>query len=145
LYVAPHIEGDGDLKARLAGPRRDQDATWELVEAPDRLDAILEPATTGKFGSLVVDRFSVWLSNRLERTDKSADQALLAEVEAFSERLYRSTTPTVLVTTEIGLGFLPASVPDRRLINTAGMANQILAERAESVVMMVSGVALRLR
>jgi adenosylcobinamide kinase/adenosylcobinamide-phosphate guanylyltransferase len=145
LYVAPHIDGDGDLKARLAGPRRDQDATWELIEAPDRLNAALEPAAGGKYGSLVFDRFSVWLSNRLASTDKSSDQALLAEVEEFSNRLYRSPTPTVVVTTEIGLGFLPASVPDRRLINTAGMANQILAERAESVVMMVSGVALRLR
>jgi adenosyl cobinamide kinase/adenosyl cobinamide phosphate guanylyltransferase len=36
-------------------------------------------------------------------------------------------------------------VPDRRLINIAGIANQILAERAQSVVMMVSGVPLRLR
>ena len=54
-------------------------------------------------------------------------------------------TPVVFVTTEIGLGFLPASVPDRRLIDIAGLANQILAERAQSVVMTVSGVPLRLR
>jgi len=74
-----------------------------------------------------------------------ADYDLVAEVEALSDRLYRSTTPIVLVTTEIGLGFLPASVPDRRLINIAGIANQILAERAQTVVMMVSGVPLRLR
>ena len=145
IYVAPHIEGDGELKTRLEGHRRDQDATWELIEAPEKLDAFLDPEKTAKYGSMVIDRFSVWLSNRLEKTDKAADQALMAEVEAFSERLYRSSTPVVLVTTEIGLGFLPASVPDRRLINTAGLANQILAERAESVVMMVSGVALRLR
>ena len=51
----------------------------------------------------------------------------------------------MVVTTEIGLGFLPANVPDRRLINVAGQANQILSERAEAVVADVSGVALRLR
>jgi len=78
-------------------------------------------------------------------TDKSSDKALLGEIEVLADRLYRSTTPGVLVTTEIGLGFLPANVPDRRLIDVAGMANQILSDRAESVVMMVSGVALRLR
>ena len=66
-------------------------------------------------------------------------------MEELADKLYRSTTPFVVVTTEIGLGFLPSSVPDRRLINIAGIANQILAERAQSVVMMVSGVALRLR
>ena len=78
-------------------------------------------------------------------SETGADYDLIAEVESFADRLYRSTTPIVLVTTEIGLGFLPASVPDRRLINVAGIANQVLAERARSVVMMVSGVPLRLR
>jgi adenosyl cobinamide kinase/adenosyl cobinamide phosphate guanylyltransferase len=34
---------------------------------------------------------------------------------------------------------------DRRLVNIAGLANQILAERAQSVVLMISGVPLRLR
>jgi adenosylcobinamide kinase / adenosylcobinamide-phosphate guanylyltransferase len=70
---------------------------------------------------------------------------LLADVASLADRLYRSPTPVVVVTTEIGLGFLPANVPDRRLINVAGRANQMLAERAGSVVLMVSGVPLRLR
>jgi len=87
----------------------------------------------------------LWLSRRLAASDKSSDGDLLAEVEALADRLYRSPTPAVLVTTEIGLGFLPANVPDRRLINIAGKANQILSDRAESVVLMVSGVPLRLR
>ena len=145
LYVAPHIEGDDELKARLARHRRDQEAAWRLMEAPAKLAATLEPETLAGHGALVIDRFTIWLSNRLTASEATADYDLVAEVEALADRLYRSTTPTVLVTTEIGLGFLPASVPDRRLINIAGIANQILAERAQSVVMMVSGVPLRLR
>jgi len=145
LYVAPHIEGDDELKARLARHRRDQEAAWRLMEAPAKLAAALEAETLAGHGAAVIDRFTIWLSNRLTATEATADYDLVAEVEALADRLYRSTTPTVLVTTEIGLGFLPASVPDRRLINIAGIANQILAERAQSVVMMVSGVPLRLR
>jgi adenosylcobinamide kinase/adenosylcobinamide-phosphate guanylyltransferase len=145
LYVAAHIEGDNELKGRLASHRRDHDTTWKLIEAPDKLAVALEPAVLDGCGAVVLDRMTVWLSKRLETTDKSNDHDLLDEVEALSNRLYRSTTPAVVVTTEIGLGFLPANVPDRRLINVAGQANQILAERAASVVMMVSGVPLRLR
>ena len=145
LYVAAHIEGDDELKARLAGHRRDQDATWRLIEAPDHIETVLEPPALAGHGAVVIDRLTVWLSNRLAKSDRGNDRALLGEIEVLSNRLYRSSTPVVVVTTEIGLGFLPASVPDRRLINVAGMANQILAERAETVVMMVSGVALRLR
>jgi adenosylcobinamide kinase/adenosylcobinamide-phosphate guanylyltransferase len=115
------------------------------MEAPAKLAAALEAETLAGHGAAVIDRFTIWLSNRLTASEATADYDLVAEVEALADRLYRSTTPTVLVTTEIGLGFLPASVPDRRLINIAGIANQILAERAQSVVMMVSGVPLRLR
>jgi adenosylcobinamide kinase / adenosylcobinamide-phosphate guanylyltransferase len=145
LYVAAHIEGDDELKARLANHRRDHDTTWRLIEAPDKMVSALDPTILDGCGAVVIDRLTVWLSKRLGASDQSSDNDLLGEVQALADRIYRSTTPTVLVTTEIGLGFLPANVPDRRLINVAGQANQILSERAESVVLMVSGVPLRLR
>jgi adenosylcobinamide kinase/adenosylcobinamide-phosphate guanylyltransferase len=145
LYVAPHIHGASVLRAPRPPHRRDQEAAWKLVEAPTKLATMLQPETLSGHGAAVLDRFTIWLSNRLGASEAAADYDLIAEVEALSDKLYRSTTPIVVVTTEIGLGFLPASVPDRRLINIAGIANQILAERAQSVVMMVSGVPLRLR
>ena len=145
LYVASAIEGDDELKARLAKHRRDQEATWKLIEAPERLETVLDPASLDGYGSLVIDRFTVWMSNRLARTEKSADRALLDEIARLADRLYRSTTPAVVVTTEVGLGFLPANVPDRRLIDVVGMANQILSDRAKAASLLVSGIALRLR
>jgi len=145
LYVAPHIEGDDELKARLAKHRRDQEATWKFMEAPEHLDAILDPAILAGHGSLIIDRFTVWVANRLSRSEPSADRALLSEIERLADRLYRSATPGVVVTTEVGLGFLPESVTDRRLVDVVGMANQILSDRATAAALLVSGIALRLR
>lgn len=145
LYVAPHIDGDDELKARLARHRRDQEATWKLIESPPKLLTALEPATLAGYGAVVLDRFSLWLTNRVETGGTRAEFELTDEVEELAERLYRSTTPVVLVTTEIGLGSIPGGMSDRRMVNIAGLANQILAERAQSVVLMVSGVPLRLR
>ncbi|HVR00507.1 MAG TPA: bifunctional adenosylcobinamide kinase/adenosylcobinamide-phosphate guanylyltransferase [Polyangia bacterium] len=145
LYVAPAIEGDDELKAWLGKHRRDQEATWKLLEAPEHLEQVLEPAKLDGYGSLLIDRFTVWLANRLARADAGGDRALLAEIERVADRLYRSTTPAVVVTTEVGLGFLPANVPDRRLVEVVGMANQILSERATAATLLVSGIALRLR
>ncbi|MBC8133451.1 MAG: bifunctional adenosylcobinamide kinase/adenosylcobinamide-phosphate guanylyltransferase [Deltaproteobacteria bacterium] len=145
LYVAPEIEGDDDLKARLARHRRDQDAIWRLKDAPEHLEHALDPELVDGHGAMVLDRFSLWLSGRLAAAPGVGDRALLDEVERLANRLYHCSIPVVLVTTEVGLGFLPAHVPDRRLVNVVGIANQILAERAGSVVFMVSGVAQRLR
>jgi adenosylcobinamide kinase/adenosylcobinamide-phosphate guanylyltransferase len=145
LYVAPAIEGDDELKARLAKHRRDQEATWKLIEAPEHLESVLDMATLDGHGSVVFYRFTVWIANRLARAHESADRALLVEIEHLADRLYRSTTPAVVVTTEVGLGFLPVNVPDRRLIDVVGMANQILSDRAKAASLLVSGIALRLR
>jgi adenosyl cobinamide kinase/adenosyl cobinamide phosphate guanylyltransferase len=145
LWVAPAIEGDDELKSRLANHRRDHEATWKLLEAPEHLEAVLEPDALTGAGSLVLDRFTVWVANRLARSAASADRALLTEIERLADRLYRSTTPAVVVTTEVGLGFLPANVPDRRLIDVVGMANQVLSERASAATLLVSGIPLRLR
>jgi adenosyl cobinamide kinase/adenosyl cobinamide phosphate guanylyltransferase len=145
LYVAPHIEGDDELKARLAKHRRDQDATWKFKEAPERLDAILDSATLAGHGSVIIDRFTVWVANRLAKSEPKSDRDLLNEIELLADRLYRSTTPGVVVTTEVGLGFLPESVPDRRLVDVVGMANQILSDRATAAALLVSGIPLRLR
>jgi adenosyl cobinamide kinase/adenosyl cobinamide phosphate guanylyltransferase len=145
LYVAPHIEGDDELKARLAKHRRDADATWKFMEAPEHLEAVLEPTTLSGHGSVIIDRFTVWVANRLARSEPSADRALLDEIERLADRLYRSATPGVVVTTEVGLGFLPESVPDRRLVDVVGMANQLLSDRATAAALLVSGIPLRLR
>lgn len=145
LYVAPQAEGDEDLQTRLARHRRDQDAIWRLKDAPPKLQDALEPGVVDGHGAMVLDRFSLWLSGRLTTAPSDSDRALIDEVEDLADRLYHCPTPVVLVTTEVGLGFLPASVPDRRVVNVVGIANQILAERAQSVVFMVSGVAQRLR
>ena len=144
-YVAPSVEGDDDLKARLAGHRRDQEAGWKLLEAPARLATIVETIKGGGYGAMVIDRFTAWVQNRLAGTERGAERALLAEVEELADRLYRSTTPAVLVTMEIGLGYLPEGDPARRFISVVGQANQILTERAQSVVLIASGVPMRLR
>ena len=145
LYVASHIEGDEGVQWRLANHRRDQEATWKILEAPEHLEEALEPATLAGYGAVVIDRFTVWLWSRVARVAASTDRDLLAEIERLADRLYRSTTPAVIVTTEVGLGFLPTSVPDRRLIDVVGMANQLLSDRAAAATLLVSGIPLRLR
>src|SRR4029450_8088968 len=72
LYVGPHIEGDDELKARLARHRRDQEAAWHLHEAPAKLPAALATETLAGHGAAVIDRFTIWLSNRLSASDAPA-------------------------------------------------------------------------
>ena len=66
LYVAPHIEGDDELKARLARHRRDQEAAWKLHRgAAEARPPRCSRETLAGHGAAVIDRFTIWLSNRL--------------------------------------------------------------------------------
>src|SRR5438477_11977418 len=85
LWIGPHIEGDDDLKARLRNHRRDQEATWKLVDAPEHLEAALTPENLAGMGSFVVDRFSIWLSNRVAKSQTSAADDLFAEIERLAD------------------------------------------------------------
>jgi adenosylcobinamide kinase/adenosylcobinamide-phosphate guanylyltransferase len=141
LYVAPDTEGDEDLKHRLAKHRRDQEAIWRVKDAPPQLQDALVAGSIEGAGAMVLDRFAAWATSRLAKVD---ERVMLAEVDELADRLYRSPVPVVAVTTEVGLGFVGDDA-NRRLVTAIGNANQILAERAQSVVFMVSGVAQRLR
>jgi adenosylcobinamide kinase / adenosylcobinamide-phosphate guanylyltransferase len=136
------VEGDEDLKHRLARHRRDQEAIWRVKDAPVHLQDALAADVTEGAGAMVLDRLAAWIASRLP---VAQDRELLAEVEDLADRLYRSTLPVVVVSTEVGLGYVAAADPSRRFVNIVGAANQILAERAQSVVFMISGIAQRLR
>jgi adenosylcobinamide kinase / adenosylcobinamide-phosphate guanylyltransferase len=142
LYVAPEVEGDDDVTNRLAQHRRDQEAIWRVKDAPVHLQDALTVDLLEGAGAMVLDRFAAWVAGRMPVVQ---DRELLAEVEELADRLYRSPVPVVVVTTEVGLGFVSTTDANRRLIDLVGSANRVLAERAQSVVFLVSGVAQRLR
>ena len=111
LYVATQTDGDDELKARLARHRRDQDATWKLIEAPEKIGAALEPAVLAGHGAVVIDRFTLWLSKRLAGTPTKVDFDLLGEVETLADRLYRSTTSARRVSGQLTIEQLQPSKP----------------------------------
>lgn len=145
LYVSAQVEGDEAVKTRLAHYRRDQEAIWRIKDAPANLEDILVPEIVERHGALVVDKFSLWIAGKLAATPPTDDGVLLESVERLADRLYRAPVPVVVVTTEVGLAFQPTATAERRFIDVAGRANQLLADRASSVVFMVSGVPWRLR
>ena len=145
LYVSAQVEGDEAVKTRLAHYRRDQEAIWRIKDAPADLEDLLVPAILERHGALVIDKFSLWIAGKLAATPASEDGKLLEDVDRLADRLYRAPVPVVLVTTEVGLAFQPTATAERRFIDVAGRANQLLADRAASVVFMVSGVPWRLR
>jgi adenosylcobinamide kinase/adenosylcobinamide-phosphate guanylyltransferase len=150
LYVSTGQDTDEAVRSRIQRHRRDVEAIWRTAVMPDRLLDLLQPAagTPGLLdgsGAAVIDGIAGWIETRLAGSDESLDKALIEEMSAFATRLYRSAVPLVVTSTEMGLGVLPQREADLRLLRVVSSANQILAQQAAGVVLMVSGVPFKVR
>jgi adenosylcobinamide kinase / adenosylcobinamide-phosphate guanylyltransferase len=145
LYVTAGEETDEAVRKRIERQRRDKEAIWQTAVMPPDLRSLLATDQIGSMGAVVLDGFQAWLTARMADTSASAEATLLSELEATAELLYRSRVPVLLVSQEVGMGLMPSDPAGRRFLRIATSANQILAAMANHVVMMVSGVPLKVR
>ncbi|HEY0713857.1 MAG TPA: bifunctional adenosylcobinamide kinase/adenosylcobinamide-phosphate guanylyltransferase [Polyangia bacterium] len=149
LYMTGGQETDEAIRKRAERTRRESEAIWRtgvLTSDLSTLSTLIETAKKDGVGALVLDGFVPWLSKRLAAAP-AAEAELLAEVQEFAERLARGSLPALVVTQEVGHGIphINPDTPEYRLLRLVGHANQMLANEATGLVMMVCGVPLRVR
>lgn len=143
LYVATGRDTDEAIRKRIERHRRDAEAIWRTAVIPRRLLDLIEPSAVQPYGAIVIDGLAAWIEARLE--EGLDDRPLLDEIVEAAERLYRSPVPLVVTSTELGWAPLPRAPEEQRLIRVVSSANQILAEQAATVVLMVAGLPMRVR
>lgn len=138
IYVATAEALDAEMKERIRHHRARRGDEWGLREAPLGLAAAL--AETDGQGPRLVDCLTLWLSNLMHAgRDWSEETSMLATA------LSRQRSPVVLVTNEVGLGIVPDNALARAFRDAAGFVNQRIAEVADEVELVVSGLPIRVK
>jgi adenosylcobinamide kinase/adenosylcobinamide-phosphate guanylyltransferase len=137
-YIATAEALDDEMRARIAEHRARRDERWQTIDAPHALADAVQGAPAKQ--PLLLDCLTLWLSNRL-----LADAHLNAEIAALIDALDARTSPTIVVSNEVGLGIVPDNALARRFRDLAGAANQKLAARADRVEFVAAGLPLRLK
>ena len=133
-YVATAQAWDDEMRARIGAHRARRGAGWRTVEAPlDVAGALAGP------GPALVDCLTLWLTNVM-----LGEHELEAAVAGLMGALGRAG-PTVLVASEVGLGIVPESALGRRFRDAAGELHQRVAAVADSVVLVVAGIPMRVK
>ncbi len=145
LYVAATADTDDAIRKRLERHRRDAEAIWTTMAMPDALANAIVSGTLNGYGAAVFDGLASWIEKRLDENPNESDASILTEITAFADQLYRVTVPVVVVSTEMSWGILPDKPEELRIVKLLTSANQILANQAGAMVLMVNGVPLRLR
>jgi len=140
LFVATGEPGDAEMAARIEEHRRERGPGWDTADAPLALAEALT-ASQGRYGVILVDCLTLWLSN-LMLTGSPTAADLQAAGEGLALVLQESATPTVLISNEVGLGIVPENPLAREFRDHLGWLHQRLAQAADLVVLMVAGLPL---
>jgi adenosylcobinamide kinase/adenosylcobinamide-phosphate guanylyltransferase len=70
---------------------------------------------------------------------------MMEAMEGFVHSLKERQISIILVSNEVGMGIVPADSLSRRFRDLSGMANQKIAEVADAVIFMVSGMPIFLK
>jgi adenosylcobinamide kinase / adenosylcobinamide-phosphate guanylyltransferase len=140
VFVATAEARDADMAERIEQHRRDRPARWTTVEEPVELVAALGAAPADAF--VLVDCLSLWVANAMETGwgEDRIHEAARAGVTLLSGR----SSPSVVVSNEVGLGVVPATELGRTYRDVLGRVNAIFAEAADSAQLIVAGRALDL-
>ena len=150
-YVATAIgqRDDAEFRQRIADHQARRPASWRTVETLD-LVAVVEDADPGT--TVLIDCLSLWVAEILDELGAwSHDAALDAAVsqlrrraEALTEALQHSRAHVIVVTNEVGMDVVPATLSGRVFRDELGRLNAQVAAIATRADLVVAGRLLPL-
>lgn len=139
IYVATAQAFDDEMTARIAQHRSRRADGWSTIEAPfDLTEIIAANSYSGR--TMLIDCLTLWLSNVMldGRNVEAGCDTLIGALAA-------APGPIVVVSNEVGLGIVPDNALARRFRDAQGRLNQMIAARADRVVLMAAGLPLTLK
>lgn len=145
LFVATAEPGDAEMEQRIEEHRRARPAHWHTLEAARNVgQAILDLTDDQSFDAILVDCMTLLASNLLvDAEDPFAEEIeaeLMREVGGLLTCAERLDVPIVVVSNEVGWGLVPPYPVGRAYRDLLGRANQVLAEAADEVILLVAGI-----
>ncbi|KQO33000.1 adenosylcobinamide kinase/adenosylcobinamide phosphate guanyltransferase [Flavobacterium sp. Leaf82] len=140
IYVATARKWDADFENRIDRHQKERDERWNNIEEEKYLSKI---DFTQKVA--LIDCVTLWLTNFF--TDHKYDVTLSLE-EAKKEFLAianQENATLIIVTNEIGMGVHAETHIGRKFTELQGWMNQFLASNADEVVLMVSGIPVKIK
>ena len=146
LFIATARATDDEMRRRIELHRKARPGNWQTVESPTGVSETLR-LHAADADVVVLDCLTVLMSNLMESADEPDNMDAL-EQEVISEVgriLNEGNAILIVVSNEVGMGLVPVYPAGRTYRDLLGKANQVVAERADRVYLMVAGIPQRLK
>lgn len=138
VYIATAQAYDDEMRERIALHRSRRGQGWTTIDAPLDLCEALEALPEGQ--PVLVDCLTLWLTNHM-----LADHDVTAQCRRLTDVLSRPRGSWFVVSNEVGQGIVPDNALARRFRDDAGRLNQQVAAIADTVLLMVAGLPLKVK
>ncbi len=139
VYLATSRIWDEDHKARIELHKAERDDRWENIEEEKYLSKLVLNHKT-----VILDCVTLWLTNFY--TDSNYQIAdSLEEAKKEFDLFIQQEMNLIIISNEIGMGVHPETSVGRKFIDLQGWMNQHIAEKSDTVTLMVSGIPLKVK
>jgi len=136
VYLATAHIWDDEFRERVRRHQERRGPEWTTIEEEIHLR---RHDMTGRV--VVIDCVTLWLTNMLDSSLQGNLEKAFAEFDAFTA----PDATYIFVTNEIGLGGISENALQRRFTDLQGMMNQYIAARADEVILMISGIPVKIK
>ena len=153
LFVATATADDEEMRQRIEEHQQRRPAAWSTLEVSTHVgNEILQKI--GGAQVVIVDCVTLLVNNIFSQhsyqTDEQIDASLVekevaSEISELVECINRVDTSFIMVTNEVGTGLVPVSRVGRLYRDLLGKANQVLAEHADEIYLMVAGLPMQIK
>lgn len=141
IYMATAHVWDDEFRERVHRHQERRGSEWTNIEE----ERWLSRHDVGR-RVVLVDCLTLWATNFFyaDGAEKTVDEALDQLKMEFDHFIEQQAT-FIIVTNEIGWGGTPVNDVQRRFTDLLGWLNQYVASKADEVVMMVSGIPVKVK
>lgn len=143
VYMATAHIWDEEFALRVQRHQERRGPEWTNIEEERQLS---RHDVCGRV--VLIDCLTLWATNFFTASDDVEQpdiDTLLAEMKAEFDRFTAQDATFLFVTNEIGMGGTSANALQRRFTDLLGWLNQYVASQADEVVLMVSGIEVRIK
>ena len=140
VYLATAHIWDEEFRERVRIHQQRRGDQWTLVEEELYLS---RHDFTGR--TVLVDCITLWATNFFSRGETPSVEDTLDAMKEEFDRLTSQDATFIFVTNEIGMGGTSDNALQRRFTDLQGWMNQYVASRADEVILMVSGIPLKVK
>lgn len=148
IYIATAEPLDEEMRQRILRHQKERSSEWRTIEEPLKIAELIGSAP----GDVVLlDCLTLWLSNLMRKEEEEGiDNSitnLLRALERFKELSPSGPQSSTLfiVSNEVGMGIVPQNKMAREFRDLSGILNQRVAEIAQEVYLLVSGIPLKIK